>query len=55
VLRLRHSFRLLGDVCAYTIANRVWWVLPMIVVLLGLMVVAVAGQAAVPYTMYTLF
>jgi len=55
MLRLRHSGLLLRDVCAYTVANRVWWVLPLIAVLLGLMVLAVVGQAAVPYTMYTLF
>ena len=43
------------DVGGYTIVNRVWWVLPMVVVLLFLVVLAVVGSATVPYTMYTLF
>jgi hypothetical protein len=55
VLRLRHGFRLLGDVVAYAVVNRVWWILPMIAVL-GLIALAVTiTQAAAPYTLYTLF
>jgi hypothetical protein len=55
VLRLRHSGLLLRELGAYTVANRVWWVLPLVLVLVGLIVLAVVGQATVPYTMYTLF
>lgn len=55
VLRVRHLFRLLGDVSAYTVASRSWWVLPVVVALVGLLAAATATGAAVPYTMYTLF
>jgi hypothetical protein len=48
VLRLRHAARL-------AVVNRVWWILPLVVVL-GLIAVAVTvTQAAAPYTLYTLF
>ena len=55
MLRLRHSGLLLRDGCAYTVADRVWRVLPVIAVLLGLKVLAVVGQAGVQYTMYSQF
>lgn len=55
MLRLRHLGRLLSDVVAYSVATRSWWVLPVVVALVGLLALASAGGAAVPYTMYTLF
>jgi hypothetical protein len=55
VLRLRHSFRLVSELLAYAVVNRVWWILPLMV-LLGVVAVAVTvTQAAAPYTLYTLF
>ena len=55
MLRLRHSARLVGDLFAYSMVNRTWWLAPLVLILLGLTLVAAVGQAAVPYTMYTLF
>jgi hypothetical protein len=55
VRRLRHGARLGGEFLSYSILNRAWWVVPM-VLLLGLVALAmVVGQAAAPYTLYTLF
>jgi hypothetical protein len=55
VLRLRHAFRLGGELVAYAVVNRVWWILPL-AMLLGVVAVAVTvTQAAAPYTLYTLF
>jgi hypothetical protein len=55
VLRLRHSFRLANEFLAYAVVNRVWWIVPL-VVLLGVVAIAVTvTQAAAPYTLYTLF
>ena len=55
MLRLRHTFRLAGEFVAYAVINRVWWILPLMVVL-GLVAVAISvTQAAAPYTLYTLF
>ncbi|HYF45770.1 MAG TPA: DUF5989 family protein [Acidimicrobiales bacterium] len=55
MLRLRHTFRLAREFGAYAVVNRVWWILPL-AVLLGIVAVAVTvTQAAAPYTLYTLF
>ena len=55
VLRLRHLGRLVGDFTSYAVVNRVWWILPLMA-LLGLLVAFITvGQAAAPYTLYTLF
>ena len=55
MLRVRHTGLLLRELAAYTVVNRVWWLLPLVTLLIGLIVLAVVGQATVPYTMYTLF
>ena len=55
MLRIKHLFRLSGDFVAYAVVNRVWWIIPMMLVL-GLLVAFISvGQAAAPYTLYTLF
>lgn len=55
VLRLRHLFRMTRDVTAYAIGDRVWWLLPVILVL-GLAGLAVsAANTALPYAVYTFF
>jgi hypothetical protein len=54
VLRVRHGARMLSDVAWFARANRLWWLLPLIV--LGLVGALAAGatQTAVPYAVYTL-
>lgn len=54
-MRIRHALHLFGDVTAYTVAARAWWVLPVVVTLVALLAVAAATGGAVPYAMYTLF
>lgn len=55
MLRLKHFGRLIGSFVSYAVVNRVWWILPMMLVL-GLFGAFIAvGQAAAPYTIYTLF
>jgi len=54
-LRLKHLWRLTRDVVRYSMVNRVWWFVPMMLVL-GLIALAVTTtQAAVPVAVYTLF
>ncbi len=54
-LRLKHLMRLSRDVGRFAVLNRVWWFVPMMV-LLGLIAVAVTTtQAVVPVAVYTLF
>jgi hypothetical protein len=55
VVRLRHLMRLTGDLAAYTVVNRAWWV-PPLTLLLGLAtLLVIIGQAAAPVTLYPLF
>lgn len=55
VMRIRHAFRLGCDVVSYAVVNRVWWVLPLMVVLALVALAVTATHAIVPYTVYTLF
>lgn len=52
---LRHALRLGRDVVGYSVHNRAWWLIPTMAIL-GLVIGLIAvGQAAAPYTLYTLF
>ena len=55
VLRLRHAMRLTGDFVSYAVINRVWWILPLMVVLASAALLIVVGQAAAPLTLYPMF
>ncbi len=52
--KLGNLFRLLGDVWAFARANKAWWIVPLVLVLLVLGALIVTGQAAAPF-IYTLF
>lgn len=53
--RLRYAAQLAGEFVAYSIVNRAWWVVPLVLVLAVVALAAFVGQAAAPYTLYTLF
>ena len=53
--RLRHAARLGGEFVSYSVVNRAWWVVPVVLVLAVVALAVVVGQAAAPYTLYTLF
>jgi len=55
VMRLRYAARLASEVVLYAKVNRAWWILPLMGLLVVIMAVVVVGQAAAPWTMYTLF
>ena len=55
VLRLRHAARLASDLTAYSVVNRVWWILPLVLLLAVASVLIVIGQAAAPVTLYPMF
>jgi hypothetical protein len=55
VLRMKHLGRLVGSFASYAVVNRVWWILPLMAVLGLFGIVIAVGQAAAPYTIYTLF
>jgi hypothetical protein len=55
VLRLRHLFRLSGDLVAYAVINRAWWVPALTLVLAMAALLITIGQTAAPVTLYPLF
>jgi hypothetical protein len=55
VLRVEHFARLVGDLVAYAVVNRAWWVIPMTLLLALATLLVVVGQAAAPVTLYPMF
>jgi hypothetical protein len=53
-MRLRHLGRLFLELTAYSVVNRVWWPVPLVLLLLALGLVVFIGQTAAPF-IYTLF
>jgi len=53
-MRVRHFGRLLLELVAYSVMNRVWWPVPLVLFLLTIGVVVIVGQTAAPF-IYTLF
>lgn len=52
--RLRHLGRLFAELTAYSLVNRVWWPVPLVLLLLLLGALIVIGQVSAPF-IYTLF
>lgn len=55
LLRARHLLRLVRELCGFAVLNRAWWLVPVMLVLGVVTVFIVVGQAAAPYTLYTVF
>ena len=55
LLRLRHLRLLARDLIGFAVINRAWWLLPVMLVLALVTIFIVVGQAAAPYTLYTVF
>jgi hypothetical protein len=55
MLRLRHFLRLVRDFTGFAVLNRVWWLVPVMALLALITIFIVVGQAAAPYTLYTVF
>lgn len=53
--RARHTVRLGSEFVAYAVVNRVWWVIPLMVLLGLAALLVVIGQAAAPVSIYPLF
>ncbi|MCH9729777.1 MAG: hypothetical protein K0U84_08910 [Actinomycetia bacterium] len=53
--RIIHTWRLLAEFSSYSVVNRAYWVLPLIVVLLGIAAFTGVVQTVVPFTLYSLF
>lgn len=53
--RARYLARLLGDLWWMARVNRLWWLLPVVVLIVVVVAVGSATQTVLPYTVYTLF
>ncbi len=53
--RMKYAGKLVGEITAYAIVNRVWWLLPLTIVLFVASALVVGGEVAAPFTLYTLF
>jgi hypothetical protein len=51
---LRHLLRLIAELWAFAWQEKVWWMLPLVLCLLGIAAVVVVGQASAPF-LYALF
>lgn len=55
LLGARHISRFAVDLVLYAVINRVWWIVPLFVLLLTVALLIVVGQAAAPVTLYPMF
>ena len=55
MLRLKHTVRLGREIMGYSRANRIWWFVPLMLVLGLVGLVMSATSATVPVAVYTLF
>jgi len=53
--RTVHTWRLLREFSSYAVVNRAYWVLPLIVFLLGIAAFIGVVETVVPFTLYSLF
>ena len=52
--RFRYAGRLLGEFWQFARENKVYWIVPLILVFLLVAILVIAGQGSVPF-IYTLF
>lgn len=50
-----HGLRLVGELTGYSVANRVVWVLPLVLLLAFATALVAVGQAAASVTLYSFF
>ena len=53
-MRIRYVTKVFGDLVRFAAENKVWWIVPLVVVLGLLAVVVFSGQAVTPFV-YTLW
>ena len=53
-MKIRHFIRLMGDLVAYSIVNRVTWLIPLLVIMVTAALLITAGTVAAPFV-YTIF
>lgn len=51
---LRYFLKLFRDLFAFSWRRKIWWIIPLVAVLLLLMLLVIAGETSAPF-IYTLF
>lgn len=54
-MRVRHLLGLVNEFFMYSLVNRTWWLLPMMVLMTLMMLLITVGQTAAPYSLYAFF
>ena len=54
MMTLRYVIRLMGDLVAYSIVNRVTWLIPLLLILVTTALLITAANVAAPFV-YTIF
>lgn len=54
-MRARHLLGLVSEFFMYSLVNRTWWLLPIMVLMAMMMLVITVGQTAAPYSLYAFF
>jgi len=54
-LRIRHGARIGRDLGVYAVEQRLWWLLPLVLVLMLVALAVTTAHAVVPVAVYTLF
>lgn len=52
---LKHLILLLKNIFGYAWHHKAWWIVPLVLILFLVALLIVAGQVAVPASIYTLF
>lgn len=53
-MHIRHFVRLMSDLVAYSVVNRVTWLIPLLLILVVAAVLITVGNVAAPFV-YTIF
>jgi hypothetical protein len=54
-MRARHMVGLVNEFFRYSIVNRTWWLIPVMVLMATMLLLITIGQAAAPYSLYAFF
>lgn len=54
-MRVRHLLGLVNEFVMYSLVNRTWWLLPIMVLMAVMMLLITVGQTAAPYSLYAFF
>jgi hypothetical protein len=54
-MRVRHLLGLVNEFFMYSVVNRTWWLIPVMLLTATMMLLITIGQTAAPYSLYAFF